>query len=316
MKVILRYILISVFLLPVACRNVDSVSTPIKSNPEPMPHLHKVEIDAYGEVQNEVTELHDVEIDSTPERQSEVADLVKTRIKTPTGYTRTEEDAGSFQEYLRSLKLKPEGSKVKYYDGSTKPSSVYVAVVDLEIGTEDLHQCADAVMRLRAEYLWDNEHFDQIHFNFTNGHKVAYSEWVKGNRMNIQGNKTWWSPQAEPSNTYADFWEYMELIFMYAGTASLSKEMQRINIDDAQIGDVLIKGGFPGHAVIIIDKAIHEQTGEPIYLLAQSYMPAQETQVLANFTNSELHPWYQLESGPIYTAEWEFHSDQLKRFDQ
>ena len=169
-------------------------------------------------------------------------------------------------------------------------------------------------MRLRAEYLWENGDYDQIHFNFTNGHKVEYTEWMKGNRMNIKGNKTWWTKRAEPSNTYDDFWEYMELIFMYAGTASLEKELMLIDIDEAEIGDVLIKGGFPGHAVIIVDKAIKETSGESIYLIAQSYMPAQEIHVLKNFGHADIRPWYRFDEGEIFTPEWGFLSDNLKRF--
>ena len=43
----------------------------------------------------------------------------------------------------------------------------------------------------------------------------------------------------------------MQWIFMYAGTLSLSKEMQPISINNMQIGDVFIQGGSPGHAMII-----------------------------------------------------------------
>ena len=68
------------------------------------------------------------------------------RITPPANYIRTDAPEASFQNYLRTLKLKPSGSVVKYYNGATKPNyNVYEAVVDLGIGTRDLHQCADAV---------------------------------------------------------------------------------------------------------------------------------------------------------------------------
>jgi hypothetical protein len=242
---------------------------------------------------------------------------IETRIAPPQGYERTKVEAHSFPKYLRTLKLKPIGSHVKYFNGASKPNNgVYHSVIDLPIGKRDLHQCADAIMRLRAEYLWKKGAYDQIHFNFTNGFRVNYSEWMKGRRMVIKGNKTYWNNRNKPSNTYKDFWAYMELIFSYAGTASLEKELKSIKIEDAEIGDVLIQGAFPGHAVLIIDQAIHPTTGKKLYLLAQSYMPAQETQVLNNPNDSKLSPWYELEEGTIYTPEWTFKSGDLRRFEE
>lgn len=243
---------------------------------------------------------------------------VTTRILIPEGYQSVEVPAGSFQAYLRELPLKPHGAKVKYYDGRSKNSKgVYMAVVDLQIGNRNLHQCADAVMRLRAEYLWKNKKYDQIHFNFTNGFRVDYAEWMKGKRVVVKGNKTRWSQQAEPSNTYSDLWNYLQIIFSYAGTLSLSKEMEPVSINDLNIGDVFIQGGSPGHAVIVINKARHLQTGEKIFLLAQSYMPAQQIQVLVNPDNQKLSPWYTLpDKGELKTPEWDFKSTDLKRFAQ
>jgi hypothetical protein len=247
--------------------------------------------------------------------QDSAATTVRTRIKTLTNFHRIDLDINSFGSYLRNLKLKPAGTLVKFYDGRVKPNNnVYDAVVDLDIGTKDLHQCADAVMRLRAEFLWSQEQYDKIHFNFTNGHKVEYSEWMNGKRMNVQGNKTWWSPKAEPSNSYQDFWKYMELIFTYAGTASLKKELKFKEIEDAKIGDVLIQGGYPGHAVILIDQSVNEETGEKIFLLAQSYMPAQEIQLLKNPMDPSLSPWYNLDKDEIRTPEWSFNRDDLRSF--
>jgi len=242
--------------------------------------------------------------------------ILSSRIKPPAGFVRTKEVDGSYQTYLRSLPLKPHGSLVQYYNGSSKlKDDVYTAVVDLPIGSKDLHQCADAVMRLRAEHLWQQRKYDDIHFNFTNGHKVEYRQWMNGKRMQVSGNKTKWIDKAQPSNTYQDFWNYMELIFTYAGTASLSKELLSINIQEAKIGDVLIQGGHPGHAVIIIDQAKNPTTGHSIYLLAQSYMPAQEIQILQNPNNAG-SPWYTLKEGDIVTPEWTFTHADLKRFEE
>jgi hypothetical protein len=241
---------------------------------------------------------------------------LEQRIRTPEGFERIPVEKNSFAEYLRTIPLKPEGAEVKYYDGATKSrADVYVAVIDLPIGKKDLHQCADAVMRLRAEYLWRNQQYDQIHFNFTNGFRVDYTEWMKGRRMVVKGNKTYWNNRNQPSNTYTDFWNYMELIFMYAGTASLEKELKPVDLMDMQIGDVFIQGGFPGHAVIVMDMAYEKRTGKKLFLLAQSYMPAQELHILSNLYYDQLSPWYELkESEEVATPEWLFTKNDLKRF--
>lgn len=241
--------------------------------------------------------------------------FIQTRFNTPKGFSRIDVNNDSFESYLRNLPLKPHLSKVRYYNGETKPNyGVYDAVVDLEIGKKDLHQCADAVMRLRAEYLWNKGQFGDIHFNFTNGFRVDYSEWMKGRRMVVKGNKTYWNDRNQPSNTYQDFWKYMELIFMYAGTLSLEKELKSVPIKDLKIGDVFIQGGSPGHAVIVVDVAKNDKD-EKIFLLAQSYMPAQEIQILKN-PDKEMSPWYRVkESGEIATPEWTFEVTDLKRFE-
>ena len=102
---------------------------------------------------------------------------------------------------------------------------------------------------------------------------------------------------------------------MYAGTASLSKELQSIRKIDMKIGDVIIRGGHPGHAVLVVDMAKNPQTGEKLFLLAQSYMPAQETQILNNLMDKNLSPWYRLDdSHDIFTPEWTFSKTDLKRF--
>ena len=78
------------------------------------------------------------------------------------------------------------------------------------------------------------------------------------------------------------------------------------------IGDVFILGGSPGHAVIVVDM-VEDMRGGKKFLIAQSYMPAQEMHVLRNFNEPEISPWYTLKPGEILsTPEWTFSPDQLK----
>ncbi|MFN8437809.1 MAG: DUF4846 domain-containing protein [Cytophagales bacterium] len=240
-----------------------------------------------------------------------VGNSVSTRFNTPKGYQRSAVNKNSFGEYLRNLPLKPIGEKVHYYNGETKENEVYEAVVDMEISPVDLQQCADAIMRLRGEYYYSIKAFDQIRFTLTNGFTMNYTEWMQGKRIKVSNNKTTWYQAQGASNTYADFREYMDFVFLYAGTFSLSKSLKSKLLQNLAIGDVFIKGGFPGHAVIVIYMAENPQ-GEKVFMLAQSYMPAQETQILRNM-NQKISPWYNLAGlSELITPEWTFELNQLK----
>ncbi len=262
-------------------------------------------------------EMHRFENDIANDLVLPDGNTIASMIATPDGYKRSAVTANSYGEFLRNLPVKSSGSPVKLYNGEMKGNqAAHVAVVDLEIGNKDLHQCADAIMRLRAEYLWKRGLYSQIHFNFTSGFRFDYSKWKEGYRIRMDGDRATWIKQSNPSNTYADFWKYMELVFSYAGTASLSKELKSVGLDDMQIGDLFIKGGFPGHAVVVVDMAVNEATGKKVFMLAQSYMPAQETHVLKNPNDSGLSPWYALDfDGELVTPEWPFDRQQLKRFE-
>lgn len=241
---------------------------------------------------------------------------IRTRIVPPKGYARVNVKEGSFGEYLRNLPLRSHGTKVYYFDGREKWNrSVYCAVVDMEIGKRDLQQCADAVIRLRAEYLYKHKAYDRIHFNFTNGFRADYTKWAEGYRISVKGNQVSWYKSNAKDYSYKTFRAYLDVVFAYAGTLSLAKELTSVPVTSMQIGDVLIQGGSPGHAVIVVDMAENPATGEKLYLLAQSYMPAQDIQVLVNPKERDKSPWYTLKRmGNILTPEWRFTSADLKRF--
>ncbi|PIE83993.1 MAG: hypothetical protein CSA07_04355 [Bacteroidia bacterium] len=242
-------------------------------------------------------------------------ETIASRIAPPAGYTRVPVKKGSFAEYLRALPLRPRGAKVRLYDGKERANNnSYIAVVNLPIGTRNLHQCADAVIRLRAEYLWRQGRYHDIHFNLTNGFRVDYSEWMRGNRLVVNGNNTSWSLRAQPSNTYDDFWAYCQMVFTYAGSYSLSKELQRVSDGQVRIGDVFIQGGLPGHVVIVVDMA-QDARGNRVFLLAQSLRPAQELHVLTNRLDGKIRPWYSWRKGTqLATPQWVFPAGSHMRF--
>ena len=238
-----------------------------------------------------------------------------SRINTPAGYKRIASDSGSFSYYLRYFPLKKNGTKVYLYNGSEKTNqNVYAAVLDIDAGNKDLQQCADAVMRLKAEYLFSKKEFDKIHFNFTNGFNAEYGKWRQGYRIRVNGNNTSWYKTSELSSSKESFKKYLEMVFSYAGTLSLSKEMQPVPLAQINIGDVFIHGGSPGHAVIVVDVA-ESASGRKIFMIAQSYMPAQDIHVLKNFNDESISPWYDLSlATELNSPEWTFQKTDLKRF--
>jgi len=173
-------------------------------------------------------------------------------------------------------------------------------------------------IRLRAEYLFSQKRYKDICFNFTSGHKAEFSKWTWGYRPQVRGNSVRWSKTGSKGRAYSNLQSYLETVFIYAGSASLDKELYKvINPTWMQIGDVFIKGGFPGHAVIVADMARHVQTGELIFLCAQSYMPAQDMHILINPMDTSLSPWFKLDiSKDLKTPEWTFKWNQLKRFEK
>lgn len=224
---------------------------------------------------------------------------IEQRFKVSNGYTRVKAASDSFGTYLRTLPLKPVQSKVKYYNGKEKlKSNVYISVVDQDIDPVDLQQCADAVMRLRGEWLFAQKRFADIHFNFVSDGKPRY-----------------FSAYANGNYSYSNFRKYMKYVFSYANTTSLANELISVkSIHEMQIGDVFVQKRIPyGHAVIVVDMAVNTK-GEKQYILAQSYMPAQETQILVNPANTQGSPWYNVKAGEIITPEWTFNAEDLKRF--
>ncbi len=236
-------------------------------------------------------------------------------IQPPEGFKAQVTDSNSYTFWLRSLPIKKD-KNVYLYDGSLKRNQhAQFAVLDISVGDKDLQQCADAVIRLRAEYLYSQRRFDEINFLATSGQEIAYARWRKGERFTLRGNRLQ-SYQLESWSNIEErkgFDSYLEWVFMYAGTLSLAQQLKKKNDFYAiQAGDVLLQGGSPGHAMQVMNIAVNEK-GEKVYLLAQSYMPAQSIHIVKNPMTIAAGAWYTVREGrtSIQTPEWQFTKEQL-----
>ena len=241
-----------------------------------------------------------------------VLETLVDRFPPPPGFQRLDLPAGSFGAWLRQLPLRPRGEAVHFFDGRVKPDqSGVAAVVDIDIGRVDLQQCADAIIRLRAEYLRAAQRGTDIAFNFTSGDRYTYAAWLAGRRPVVSGNRVTWTSVGAKPDTRKGFRNWLDIVFTYAGTVSLQRELVAVR-DAAQVepGDVLIQPGTPGHAVLVVD--VVTGAGERRVLLAQSFMPAQNIHVLNNPAGGV---WYRIAGEKdIATPEWTFALGDLRRF--
>ncbi len=239
---------------------------------------------------------------------------LETRILTPDGYTRVQSDAGSLLAFLRDYPLKEDGSPVLLFDGTQKyRQDVHAAVFQLPIEKEDLQQCADSIMRVYAEYFWHSGQYDRIAFHFVNGFHAQYVKWREGYRVQVDGNETTWVMTAGYDDSYENFQKYLRIVFSYAGTLSMEAESAEIDEGEIAAGDVFLKGGSPGHVVMVVD-VCKDPGGKKAFLLAQGYMPAQEFHLLKNPLHED-DPWYyETELNyPLQTPEYVFEEGSLRR---
>lgn len=240
---------------------------------------------------------------------------IATRVNPPMGYKRVAYAKGSFEDYLRHYKLKPFERKIINYDNSEYFwQGGHIGILEIPVPKNGLQQCADALIRIRSEYLWDTNRKNEIGFKFTSGHYCSWKTYAEGYRPKINGNKVTFSKTASANHSKANFYNYLNLIFMYSGTLSLYNELETIDAKDLKIGDMLIKGGLPGHIVIIADEAV-TTTGEKLFLLVQGNTPAQSVHLVKNLENTAISPWYQLKNNAVISvSNYTFNSAKFIRF--
>lgn len=135
-------------------------------------------------------------------------------------------------------------------------------VIDMNIISKS-QQCADSVLRLKAEYHWSRGEFDKI--AFVSGHgKIKYNNWIKTH-----------------GHSRKSFEKFLIYVFGRLGTASMKRDLPDIGHDELDIGDMNIQNvtGGVGHIFLILD-IIENEKGKRLFLLGQGATPAQDFHVI------------------------------------
>jgi len=226
-------------------------------------------------------------------------DTVAERFPANDGFVSVVVDEGSFGAFLRRLPLLPPGTPVRSFRGDVVDAPWAKAVVDLDVSNKDLQQCADSAIRLWAEYRWSKGDVDQVgvdqvgvdlvgvdkagagfSLHATSGDPLPWRRFAAGERPVVVNNRIAWKQQAKASSSKETFRSYLENVFMWAGSRSLANDTDAVG--EVAPGDLLVKGGSPGHVLVVLDVARSAAGGER-WLIGQGYMPAQSFHVLGWF---------------------------------
>src|SRR5262249_14480099 len=161
----------------------------------------------------------------------------------PHGFIRLPATPGSFADWLRHLPLESEHATLALYDGRpVVDHGEAAAVVDIDVGTADLQQCADAVMRLRAEYLYAHRLPGLIGFDLFDGQRYRFLTYAEGTTPIVAGATVAWQSGRPQDTTHASLRRWLDIVYGFASTRSLARELRPAGrFADAALGDVLLR---------------------------------------------------------------------------
>jgi hypothetical protein len=203
---------------------------------------------------------------------------LEARFVPPEGFERVPAPHGGFAAWLRNLPLRTDRTHVLDFKGRplVRPSA---AVSTLDVSPRDVQQCADSVLRLHAEYLWTTGRAAKAAYHFTSGDRSAWLDWQKGERFRVQGSKVARVRQGAGRNDHANFRDWLDHLFLYAGTRSLALDSDPVGGRAYEAGDFFVTPGSPGHAVLLLD-VVQTAAGQRAALVGQGFMPAEDFHVL------------------------------------
>ena len=94
----------------------------------------------------------------------------------------------SYEEFIKNFPRKASTVVHDYKGNVIKQKSLGV----LDVRINSVQECADAAIRLRAEYFYRRKEYSKISFKLTSGLEVPFSKWAQGYRVKVNGNNATW----------------------------------------------------------------------------------------------------------------------------
>ena len=193
----------------------------------------------------------------------------------PQGYQRVAVGPGSFAAWMRTLPVRLDRTQVLSYQGVPldRPSA---GIIAMDVGSRDLMQCADSIIRLHAEFLWAKGRQSEAAYRFTSGDETRWADWVAGERMHIEGNRVRRTRGAARARKHTSYRRWLDLVFTYAGTMSLARDATSPPMETPVEAGEFYEGA-PGHAVIVLDGEVPRRPASS----GQGFMPAEDIHTCA-----------------------------------
>lgn len=216
-------------------------------------------------------------------------------------YLRLTAMPGTFGEWVQHLPLKAGNPPVLTDDGIEAPNQFkHAAVVNIDAGKNNLQLSANAILRLRAEYLFSKDWLWQINFPTKSGTKVDFRSWVKEKKL---------------SPDHKALIEYLQELFPQTDATTLASMLKPVkDIRDMEPGDIMLKRDQPEFAVLVLDVVQDPATNARYFLLGTSHYPAQDFYVIINPSTTPITPWYPQANKESGMPEGVFKAENLMRF--
>ncbi|MDD5091698.1 MAG: DUF4846 domain-containing protein [Candidatus Wallbacteria bacterium] len=231
----------------------------------------------------------------------------------PFPHLRTNQAQGSFGEWLRSF---PVQKKTVTPAMLLRPDVMDHCHSFLDLDYPDLPRQKGIALavRLWAEYLYARGENWDIEFWFRTGERIDFNLWLSGMRPYFVGDKLKWRDCDFKDSSYDSFRRYMGFFFECASTGFMTVKMRRLRDSEVlQPGDVYFSGEWSGHAVVIMDTAVHRTTGKMIFLLGQGLPPEKQYHLIENVRDQELSPWFAEVNGEVLTPQVVFKREDRYR---
>jgi len=172
----------------------------------------------------------------------------------------------------------------------------------------DLQQCADVAVRLYAEYRWAAGTANGLKMPLQNGQHIAWRDWRRGIRGKVVGSRHRFTRRAAADASYSTFRGYLAYVMNWLGSAGIKQGARAVGRADVKAGDLYVQNstGSIGHVSVMLDQCVLDtrKGHRRLYLVAEGFMPAQDTHVMLPSRGEGLGAWFTLDGLAAHHARF------------